>query len=91
MIQILFIALKIIFVSISKHYSVKTSNTVKSSLRIKLYQQLLDLGAKYQEHIASSTIAQLVSEGVDQLEVYFALYLPQFFYAMIAPLSLFVF
>lgn len=29
-------------------------------------------------------------EGVDQLETYFGAYLPQFFYAMLAPLTLFV-
>ena len=28
-------------------------------------------------------------EGVDQLETYFGSYLPQFFYAMLAPLTLF--
>ena len=28
-------------------------------------------------------------EGVDQLETYFGAYLPQFFYAMLAPLTLF--
>ena len=29
-------------------------------------------------------------EGVDQLETYFGAYLPQFFYAMLAPLTLFL-
>lgn len=30
-------------------------------------------------------------EGVDQLETYFGAYLPQFFYAMLAPLTLFIY
>lgn len=33
---------------------------------------------------------QVAVEGVDQLETYFGAYLPQFFYAMLAPLTLFV-
>ena len=32
---------------------------------------------------------QLAVEGVEQLETYFGAYLPQFFYAMAAPLTLF--
>ena len=32
---------------------------------------------------------QVAVEGVDQLETYFGAYLPQFFYAMLAPLTLF--
>ena len=31
-----------------------------------------------------------MSEGVEQLEIYFGKYLPQFFYSMLAPLTLFI-
>ncbi|HZJ86640.1 MAG TPA: ABC transporter transmembrane domain-containing protein, partial [Erysipelothrix sp.] len=89
--QCFLIFLKIVFGSLSKKQSVKTSNKVKESLRIKLYNFLMSLGASYQTHISSATTSQLMSEGVDQLEVYFGLYLPQFFYAVLAPLTLFVF
>ena len=34
-------------------------------------------------------MVQVAVEGVDQLETYFGAYLPQFFYAMLAPLTLF--
>lgn len=89
--QSFLILMKIIFISLSKKESIKTSNKVKESLRQQLYKFLISLGASYQTHIGSSTISHLITEGVDQLEVYFGLYLPQFFYAMVAPLTLFVF
>ena len=38
----------------------------------------------------TSEVVQVAVEGVDQLETYFGAYLPQFFYAMAAPLTLFI-
>jgi ABC-type transport system involved in cytochrome bd biosynthesis fused ATPase/permease subunit len=67
-----------------------SSRAVKKVLREKLYQKLLRLGTSYQEQVQTSEIVQVAVEGVDQLETYFAAYLPQFFYAMLAPLTLFV-
>ena len=58
--------------------------------REKIYQKLLRLGVSYKEQVKTSEIVQVAVEGVDQLETYFGAYLPQFFYAMIAPLTLFV-
>ena len=54
-----------------------------------IYKKLLRLGASYKEQINTSEVVQVAVEGVDQLETYFGAYLPQFFYAMLAPLTLF--
>jgi ABC-type transport system involved in cytochrome bd biosynthesis fused ATPase/permease subunit len=43
------------------------------------------------EQVNTSEVVQVAVEGVDQLETYFGAYLPQFFYAMLAPLTLFAF
>ena len=51
---------------------------------------MLRLGASYNEKVKTSEIVQVSVEGVEQLETYFGAYLPQFFYAMIAPLTLFI-
>ena len=67
-----------------------SSNAVKKTLREKIYEKLLKLGTSYQEKVQTSEVVQVAVEGVDQLETYFGAYLPQFFYAMIAPLTLFV-
>ena len=59
-------------------------------MRERIYSKLLDLGASYNSQLKTSEIVQIAVEGVDQLETYFGQYLPQFFYAMIAPVTLFV-
>lgn len=66
-----------------------SSKAVKKRLREKIYQKLLHLGSSYKEQVQTSEVVQVAVEGVDQLETYFGAYLPQFFYAMLAPLTLF--
>ena len=66
-----------------------SSKAVKKTLREKIYEKLLRLGASYNEQVKTSEVVQVAVEGVDQLETYFGAYLPQFFYAMLAPLTLF--
>ncbi len=66
-----------------------SSKEVKKTLREKIYQKLLGLGASYQEQVKTSEVVQVAVEGVDQLETYFGAYLPQFFYSMLAPVTLF--
>ena len=65
------------------------SRTVKQTLRTRIYQKLLRLGGGYTEQVKTSEVVQVAVEGVDQLETYFGAYLPQFFYSMLAPLTLF--
>lgn len=68
-----------------------SSKEVKKTLRRLIYEKLLRLGASYQEQTKTSEVVQVAVEGVDQLETYFGAYLPQFFYAMLAPLTLFIY
>ena len=65
------------------------SADVKRILRKKIYEKLLKLGASYKEKTSTSEVVQLSTEGVEQLEVYFGKYLPQLFYSLLAPLTLF--
>lgn len=67
-----------------------SSKAVKKTLREKIYQKLLRLGNSYNEQVKTSEVVQVAVEGVDQLETYFGAYLPQFSYAMLAPLTLFI-
>lgn len=66
-----------------------SSKSVKKLLREKIYQKLLRLGASYTDDVSTSEVVQMSVEGVDQLETYFGAYLPQFFYSMLAPVTLF--
>lgn len=67
-----------------------SSKAVKKTLREMIYKKLLRLGAAYNQQVKTSEVVQVAVEGVDQLETYFGAYLPQFFYAMLAPVTLFV-
>lgn len=73
----------------------KFSNLASSNARITLreiiYKKLLRLGTGYNSVESTSAIVQVSVEGVEQLEVYFGRYLPQFFYALIVPVTLFIF
>lgn len=73
------------------NFSHKASEKIKIHLREKIYSKLLQLEKNGKSPLSSSEIVQLSVEGVDQLEIYFGRYLPQFIYSMIAPLTLFLF
>ena len=73
----------------SASMSWRSSRAVKAKLRRLIYEKLLRLGAAGRQQVRTSEAVQVAVEGVDQLEVYFGQYLPQFFYAMLAPLTLF--
>lgn len=72
--------------SLLSHYA---AQHLKLQLRTQIYEKLLQLNAQYPEYVSTSQLMQLSVEGVDQLEIYFGKYLPQFFYSMIAPVTLF--
>lgn len=65
------------------------SRTVKRVMRERIYEKLLRLGMTYREHVTTAELVQESVEGVDQLESYFGQYVPQFFYAFLAPAALF--
>ena len=70
--------------------SYSSSHIVKETLRSRLYKKLSKIGNSYSNEWSTAEIVQLSSEGIEQLETYFANYIPQFFYSLIAPLTLFI-
>ena len=82
-------AVRYICTRVAAKMSFLSSKAVKKTLRNLIYRKLLRLGASYSEAVKTSEVVQVAVEGVDQLETYFGAYLPQFFYAMLAPLTLF--
>lgn len=67
----------------------RAGSRVKRGLRERLYQKLVSLGPSYHRRIPTAEAVQLSGEGVDQLEIYFGRYLAQFFYSLLAPVTLF--
>lgn len=70
--------------------SFKASYNVKKRLREMTFQKLMQFGKQYHEAITTSEAVQISTEGVDQLEIYFGKYVPQFFYSLLAPVTLFM-
>lgn len=82
-------AVRYVCTVIAAKASHNASAGAKKKLRAKLYEKLTKLGAAYHERVSTGEVVQVAVEGIDQLETYFGRYLPQFFYAIIAPLALF--
>ncbi|WP_461815731.1 ABC transporter ATP-binding protein/permease [Faecalimonas sp.] len=70
--------------------SFQASKEVKKKLRTMVYEKLMRMGNQYKKYFQTSEIVQISTEGVEQLEIYFGKYVPQFFYSMLAPITLFV-
>jgi len=93
---ILFMVFAIAFVvraiatTINTRQSFEVSETVKTCLREMVYQKLMKLGPNYRKTVTTAEAVQISTEGVDQLEIYFGKYVPQFFYSLLAPVTLFV-
>ena len=84
------IPLRYVFTLMASSMSDCASKDVKRTLRSKIYEKLTRLGAGYSETVATSEAVMLASEGVEQIDTYFAKYLPQLFYSLLAPVTLFV-
>ncbi|BDR75361.1 ABC transporter ATP-binding protein/permease [Clostridium tetani] len=74
----------------SVKFSSKCSQNARITLRNTIYEKLINLGINYNEKVSTSETIQVAIDGVEQLEIYFGRYLPQFFYSVLAPLTLFV-
>ena len=88
-IAVIAVIVRFVCAVLSSRMGYLSSKTVKKTLREMIYRKLLRLGTSYKEQANTSEVVQVAVEGVDQLETYFGAYLPQFFYAMLAPLTLF--
>ena len=74
---------------LSTKFSLYSSSEVKKTLRSTIYEKLLSLGVNYTNTISTSSTVQIAVDGVEQLEIYFGRFMPQLFYSLVAPLTLF--
>ncbi len=74
----------------AQRFGQKAAQTAKTTIRQAVYNKLTNLGPAYRESISTGEALQISVEGVEHLESYFGLYLPQLFYAVLAPLTLFI-
>lgn len=71
-------------------FGTEAAERVKLALRSKLYRKMVALGPSYKTRIKTSDVVQSAGEGVEQIQSFFELFLPQLFYAILAPITLFV-
>ena len=83
------VPLRFAFTMLASGMSDQASRDVKRTLRSKIYEKLTRLGPGYTATVATSEVVMLASEGVEQIDTYFAKYLPQLFYSLLAPVTLF--
>ena len=87
---IIVMAVRTVMNSLNSSLSFKASTGVKKRLRQMIFEKLMRLGSGYKEKLQTAEAVQITTEGVEQLEIYFAKYIPQFFYSLLAPLTLFM-
>lgn len=87
---IIVMAVRTVMNSLNSGLSFKASTGVKKRLRQMIFEKLMRLGSGYKEKLQTAEAVQITTEGVEQLEIYFAKYIPQFFYSLLAPLTLFL-
>ena len=83
------IVLRMVCIAYAQRMGAKAANIAKTTIRQAVYDKLVALGPGYTRHVATSEAVQVSVDGAEQLEVYYGSYLPQFFYALLAPITLF--
>lgn len=63
---------------------------VKQNLREQIYDKIIKIDQKQIGDLNLAGLTQVSIEGIEQLDIYFSNYLPQFFYSTIAPFILFL-
>ncbi|MCF0261177.1 MAG: cysteine ABC transporter ATP-binding protein, partial [Erysipelotrichaceae bacterium] len=63
--------------------------SMKKELREKTYDKLIRLGLGFENHMSMAGLTQVAMEGIEQLDLYFSVYIPQFFFSILAPFLLF--
>lgn len=89
-VAVAFMIAKAVCDRLSAGVSYQASEEVKLRLRGKIFEKILALGTSYRDKTSTAELLQLSVEGVEQLEIYYGRYLPQLFYSLLAPLTLFV-
>lgn len=64
--------LRFAFTMLASGMSDQASRDVKRTLRSKIYEKLTRLGPGYTGTVATSEVVMLASEGVEQIDTYFA-------------------
>ena len=82
--------IRLIAVRKRSYFSYRAGTEVKRTLRSMLYDKFISLKLNYSQYISMAEVTQIGTDGIEQLDSYFGSYLPQFFFSMAAPVTLFI-
>ena len=89
-IQIIIVSILIfVFQLIQGELEYRAQAAARSSIRQKLFTKTISLDAGYIEKIGPNSAITSAVDGVEQMQVYFSVYLPSLIFSVIAPVYLF--
>ncbi len=74
---------------VSGNLKEKLGGAVKKDLRGRVYSKIVKLGVRSADGMNMAGLTQMAMEGIEQLDLYYSTYIPQFYYAIAAPAILF--
>ena len=81
--------LRFLMMRAAAYFGAEAAERVKLALREQLFNKMLAIGPSYSQHISTADVVQSAGEGIEQIQSFFELFLPQLFYAILAPVTLF--
>ena len=81
--------LRFLMMRAAAYFGAEAVERVKLALREQLFNKMLAIGPSYSQHISTADVVQSAGEGIEQIQSFFELFLPQLFYAILAPVTLF--
>lgn len=81
--------LRFLMMRAAAYFGAEAAERVKLALREQLFNKMLAIGPSYSQHISTADVVQSADEGIEQIQSFFELFLPQLFYAILAPVTLF--
>mgnify|MGYP003051698122 FL=1 len=81
--------LRFLMMRAAAYFGAEAAERVKLALREQLFNKMLAIGPSYSQHISTADVVQSAGEGIEQIQSFFELFLPQLFYAILAPVALF--
>ena len=81
---------KLVLIRLSANLTDQASAELRVALRTKVMEKAFRLGNTSRQ-LPATTLAQLSGDGIEQLEMYYAHFLPQLFYCLLAAVILFAY
>lgn len=81
--------LRFLMMRTAAYFGAEAAERVKLALCEQLFNKMLAIGPSYSQHISTADVVQSAGEGIEQIQSFFELFLPQLFYAILAPATLF--